>query len=157
MLFRSHTHWMFQWRARAPGGSRGSCTTRVSCPCGLSPHLACLVFGPFLDFLDRFGPFRVRVGPFSILKASNHTSSSRRIHPRYPGALGNSFDFLFVFRISFLTFLRVPAEGLGPRKKSRPRDLIPSSRLPPSNTHNTCARLNRYSRIPDAGDNKVLE
>ena len=59
--------------------------------------MVCLVFGPFLDFLDLFGPFRVRVGPFSILKVSNHTNSSRRIDPRYPEALGNSFALSFFF------------------------------------------------------------
>ena len=36
-------------------------------------------------------------------------------------------------------------------EKSCPRDLIPSPRLPPSNIHNTCARLNRYSRIQMRG------
>ena len=30
--------------------------------------MVCLVFGPFLDFLDGFGPFRVRVGPFAIIR-----------------------------------------------------------------------------------------
>ena len=59
--------------------------------------MACLVFGPFWDFLNLFGPFRVRVGPFLTKPVSNHTNSSRRIDPRYPGALGNYFDFLFVF------------------------------------------------------------
>ena len=30
--------------------------------------MVCLVFGPFLDFLDGFGPFRVRVAPFAIIR-----------------------------------------------------------------------------------------
>ena len=41
-------------------------------------------------------------------------------------------------------------------RKSFPRDLITSPRLPPSNIHNTCARLNRYSRIQDAGGGQAM-
>ena len=56
-----------------------------------------MVFGPFLVFLDLFGLFRVRVGPFFSVSISNHTNSSRRIDPRYPEAFPNSFDFFICF------------------------------------------------------------
>ena len=68
--------------------------------------MVCLVFGPFFNFLDLFGPFWVRMGPFSILKASNHNASTRRIHPRSPE---DSMNFLQLF-----LFLRISGPWAGP-------------------------------------------
>ena len=67
-----------------------------------------MVWGPFFDFLDLFGPLWVCVGPFSILKASNHNASTRRIHPRSPE---DSMNFLKIcFLLNSFFFL---VHGLG--------------------------------------------
>ena len=59
-----------------------------------------------------YGMFCVPVGPFSILKASNHNASTRRIHPRSPE---DSMNFLQLFLFLGIPFIYgFPTHGLGP-------------------------------------------
>ena len=66
----------------------------------------------FSGFLDGFGPFGVPVGLLTQTPNFYHTALTRRIDPRYPGALANSFVSFFCF------FLGPPfwAGTLGPLK-----------------------------------------